>query len=152
MAAIDDFKRRFTLKSMIGRGSPQFPALLLSLEPGAGPCHGLVFRIDADCVEEETLYLWRREMIQGHYEPCLLPVATPQGEVQALVFGPNSAHPDRVGELPLAETAAVIAHGVGVMGTNREYLENLVARFEDIGIEEPYFTALLGQVHAIDSP
>ena len=70
--------------------------------------------------------LWRREMIRGIYQPRLLPVHTPQGAVTALVFAANTAHDDHVGELPLDEAAAIIARAEGVLGSNRQYLEQLV--------------------------
>ena len=51
-----------------------------------------------------------------------------------------------MGELPLKETAAIIARGAGVLGTNRQYLENLVAQIEHLDIEDAYMTQLLEQV------
>lgn len=148
LATLASHRRRFSIRATIGRGSPEYPGLMLSLEPGDGDCHGLAFRIDAACADAESAILWRREMIRGGYAPALLPVQTPQGTVTALVFAANAEHPDHVGECPLEETAACIARGTGVLGTNRDYLEQLAAQLQALAIEDPYVGNLLQQVRA----
>lgn len=142
LADVEGFRRRFTLKINLGRGSQDFPALMLSLERGEGRCHGLAFRIAADAVHSETAILWRREMLRGGYAPALLPIQTPQGPIRALAFVSNPSHPSYVGELPLAETAAIIASGKGILGTNRDYLVQLAAQLAALDIDDPYVTQL----------
>ena len=144
LADVEGFQRRFTLKINLGRGSQEFPALMLSLEPQAGRCHGLAFRIAADAVHAETAILWRREMLRGGYAPAMVPMLTPQGPIRALAFVSNRSHPSYVGELPFAETAATIASGKGILGTNREYLVQLATQLDALGIEDPY----VAQLHA----
>ena len=144
LADVEGFRRRFTLKINLGRGSQDFPALMLSLERGEGRCHGLAFRIAADAVHSETAILWRREMLRGGYAPALLPIQTPQGPIRALAFVSNPSHPSYVGELPLAETAAIIASGKGILGTNRDYLVQLAAQLAALDIDDPY----VAQLHA----
>jgi cation transport protein ChaC len=146
LADLQGYQRRFSYRTTLGRGCLEQPGLMLSLERSAGCCRGLAFRVAAEMVDTETTIVWRREMIRGGYRPALLPVSTPQGDITALAFAPNLAHPDYVGELPLNETAAIIARGAGVLGTNREYLENLVAQIEHLDIEDAYMTQLLEQV------
>jgi cation transport protein ChaC len=135
LADVEGFQRRFTLKIKLGRGSPDNPALMLSLEPGEGCCRGLAFRIAADSVHAETAILWRREMLRGGYSPAVVPMLTPQGPIEALAFVSNPTHPSYVGELPIAETAAMIASGKGVLGTNRDYLVQLASQLDALGIE-----------------
>lgn len=149
-AELADWQRRFCYRTVLGRGTPQRPALMLSLEAAPGRCSGLVFRIAADCVAAESAMLWRREMIRGGYRPRLQPVATPQGPVQALVFTCNPAHPGYAGDLPLAETAATIASAAGNLGSNRDYLEQLAAQLAALDIADPYVDRLLGAVRAQD--
>jgi cation transport protein ChaC len=144
LADVEGYQRRFTLKINLGRGSQDYPALMLSLEPQQGRCHGLAFRIAASSVHAETAILWRREMLRGGYAPALVPMATPQGPITALAFVSNSSHPSYVGELPLDETAAMIASGKGILGTNREYLVQLATQLDALGIEDPY----VAQLHA----
>ena len=124
-------------------------ALMLSLEARAGSsCHGLAFRLAPGLADAESALLWRREMLRGIYRPQLLPVHTPQGEVRALVFAANPAHADHVGELPLADTAAIIARASGVLGSNRQYLEQLVRQLEHLGLSDDYLKQLLAHVRA----
>lgn len=151
LADLPGHRRRFLFRTTLGRGSPETPGLMLSLEPGPGTCRGLVFRIPAETRHAESTCLWRREMIRGSYCPALLPVGTPQGEVRALVFAANHAHADHVGELPLEETADLIAKASGFLGSNRHYLEQLAAQLHSLGIEDDYVTQLLQQVERVSS-
>ena len=146
LADLDGYQRRFTMKFELGRGTRERPALMLALESQIGCCRGLAFRIPADSVGTESAIVWRREMIRGGYCPAIVPMTTPQGQITALAFASNPAHPNYVGELPLGETAAIIASGTGVLGTNREYLEQLVAQLDALGIEDPYIAQLYRHV------
>ena len=146
LADLDGYQRRFTLKINLGRGSSDYPALMLSLEPQAGCCRGLAFRIAADVVHAESAILWRREMLRGGYAPAMVPMTTPQGPITALAFVSNTTHPSYVGELPLGETAALIASGKGILGTNRDYLVQLAIQLEALGIHDPYVAQLHAQI------
>lgn len=148
LAELPRYRRRFSHRTHLGRGSIECPGLMLTLEPGEGACTGLVFRVAAALADHESALLWRREMLRGIYRPQLLPVHTPQGEVRALVFAANPAHADHVGELPLADTAAIIARARGVLGSNRQYLEQLVRQLEHLGLSDDYLKQLLAHVRA----
>jgi cation transport protein ChaC len=76
----------------------------------------------------------------------MLPMTTPQGPITALTFVSNRQHGSYVGELPLAETAAVIASGKGVLGSNREYLVQLATQLQALGIDDPYVAQLHAEV------
>jgi len=107
------------------------------------------YLIAGDSAEEESAILWRREMIRGGYVPAMLTVATPQGVVSALVFGPNEAHADYVGALSLEDTAAIIAKAAGVMGTNRDYLEQVARQLDTLDIQDDYVEQLIQLVRGI---
>jgi cation transport protein ChaC len=146
LADAEGYQRRFTLKIDLGRGSLEYPALMLSLEPQAGRCRGLAFRMAANAVHAESAILWRREMLRGGYAPAMVPMTTPQGPITALAFVSNRADPSYVGELPLSETAAIIASGKGILGTNREYLAQLATQLRALGIDDPYVAELYRQI------
>lgn len=148
LARLEGYVRRFSYRTHLGRGSPECPGLMLTLEQAPGECTGLAFRIEATRAEAESTILWRREMLRGGYLPTLVSVSTPQGEVNALAFACNRAHPDYVGELPLAEAGGMIARGTGVLGTNRQYIEDLAAQLAHLRIEDEYLTQLLCEVRA----
>lgn len=148
-ADLHGFGRRFSYRTIMGRGTPTCPALTLSLEPATGCCSGLAFRIAADRADAESALLWRREMLRDGYRPALLPVATPQGAVTALVFASNHAHPDYVGAMSLIDEARIIASACGVIGTNRDYLVQVAAQLDTLGIADAYIQELMGQVQAL---
>ena len=148
LADVEGYQRRFTLRIDLGRGSRDYPALMLSLEKQQGCCRGLAFRIAAADVHTESAILWRREMLRGGYAPALVPMTTPQGAITALAFVSNTAHPSYVGELPFAETAATIASGKGVLGTNREYLVQLATQLEALEIHDAYVAQLYASIDA----
>lgn len=149
LAALQGYERRFNFRTVLGRGTPQRPALMLSLEPAAGCCKGLAFRIAADLAEAESVLLWRREMIRGGYCPLMLALTTPQGNVTALVFASNRAHASYAGGLSLHDSAAIIATACGVIGSNRDYLERLAAQLAALQIEDSYVERLLEQVRRL---
>lgn len=141
-ATLPGFERRFCCKTTIGRGTVEQPGLVLSLHPGPGPCHGLVFRIDASLAEQESRLFWRRELLFGGYRPVWQPVATPQGEVRALVLMANPGHPSHAGEVTQEAAAAVIRSAQGDLGTNLEYFQHLVGQLGRLGIVDPQMRRL----------
>jgi len=149
------YQRRFTYWTRIARGTRERPALMLTLEKQADDaCRstGLAFRISAELAEVESAMLWRREMLRNGYCPTLLPLDTPQGPLQALVFACNPAHDDYAGEMPLDETAAIIAVATGAIGSNREYLEQMAAQLQTLQIADPYVEQLLHRVRQLTPP
>lgn len=151
LAHLSRYARRFTYWTRIARGTPERPALMLTLEqqPHACCCTGLAFRIAGAVAETESAMLWRREMIRNGYCPTLLPVATPQGPVHALVFACNPAHDDYAGPMSLDATAAVIASASGAIGTNREYLELMARQLGELQIDDAYVADLLQRVRGL---
>ena len=85
-------------------------------------------------------------MLRGGYAPAKVPMLTPQGPISALAFVSNPSHPSYVGELPLAETARLIASGKGILGTNSEYLVQLATQLEVLGIDDPYVPQLYAPI------
>jgi cation transport protein ChaC len=144
------FHRRFCLKSHIGRGSRDKPALMAGLDDG-GSCTGLAFRVPAKTVDRETEILWMREMIAGTYVPTFVPIETPQGNIEALTFVMNR-NSNRYVRLDLEETARIIATGRGLRGTCLEYLENLADRLDLLGLHDPDIDELRTRVREILQP
>lgn len=143
-AALPHHQRRFNYSVVAGRGTPEQPGLVLSLMPELGVrCDGLVFRIAAHQVEEETQILWRREMVRGGYAPTLLATSTPQGVVQAIVFVAREGNPSYVHDLSLEATADIVASARGHLGENRDYLIQLAQQLQVLGLTDPYIQDLL---------
>jgi cation transport protein ChaC len=134
-ALLRGWHRRFCLKLLMGRGSPQSPGVMLGLDEG-GTCHGVAFRVAAAQVREELSLLWQREMYGGAYHARLLPLETDDGPISAVTFVINHDHPRYIKELSLEQTAALIATGCGDLGTCREYLENTVTHLRELGLND----------------
>jgi glutathione-specific gamma-glutamylcyclotransferase len=135
-ATLSGFHRSFCLKSQMGRGSPEKPALMAALDCG-GTCNGLALRIPAEHVDRETHILWQREMLAGSYVPTFVAVETPQGGIEEAVTFVINRQSNRYVQLDMEETARLIATGCGVRGTCLEYLENLAERLELLGLDDP---------------
>jgi cation transport protein ChaC len=149
-ATLHGFHRRFCLKSRIGRGSADKPALMAGLDLG-GMCQGLALRIPAQHVDRETEILWMREMLAGSYVPTFVDIETPQGGVEAVAFVINRES-DRYVDLDMEETAGLIATGRGIRGTCLEYLENVAERLDLLGLSDPAIGELRLRVRQILEP
>ncbi len=147
---IAGYARRFCLSEDYARGKPGAPGLMAGLDHGPG-CEGLAFRIAADIADRETEILWRREGIGPAYRPVFAPVTTAQGVVEALAFVADHASPLIFPDLTRADQVRLIATGVGVLGSSRDYLENIAAQFAVLGIEDAGVSDLLEDVRAFEA-
>ena len=87
-------------------------------------------------------------MIHGSYCPAMMALYTPQGAVQAVVLTANTRHPQHCAGLSMQATANTIARACGSVGSNRDYLDQLVAQCEVLGIEDDYVSELAALVEA----
>ena len=108
---------------------------MAALDEG-GHCDGVVLRIASELVDHETEFMGRREMFSGSYRPVFLEVKTPQGPVDALTFVMDQTNSRYMPDLPEDAAAQMIALAEGGLGTNFSYLESLVRRLDDLGIED----------------
>lgn len=141
-ATLQGYQRRFAHETTIGRGSPKQPGLVLSLEAQAGHCEGLAFRIEHSILEQESLIFWRREMILGGYQPRILPVSTPQGELQALALVSEPVRNCAALRRSLPEVAAVISQARGHLGSNLDYLRQVVEQLDHLQVNDDYISGL----------
>ena len=81
LARLYGYHRRFCLWTKIGRGSPECPGLVLSLDRG-GSCVGVAYRLAPATAIAELDLLWRREMLTLSYDARLLPLQTATGFFQ----------------------------------------------------------------------
>ena len=147
-AGLSGFHRSFCLAMEVTRGSIKHPCLMLNLDRG-GEAEGLAFRVPAANVDRETHILWQREMLFHGYVPRFVAVATPQGAVEALTFTIDWTCKRYTGKISLEAMARVIATGKGVMGSNLEYLQNLVVHLNISGICDDAMVELLGRARAL---
>ena len=141
LATLRGWRRRFCLSITGSRGTLDRPGLMAALDEG-GVCEGIAFRIDGAIVDRETEIMWMREMFAGSYRPEFVPVATPQGEIEALTFVIDRNNDRYVPDLAMVEAAAIIAHASGHNGTNFEYLDALCAHLQELGLKDPEMSEL----------
>ena len=137
--------RRFCLWSLASRGTTRHPGLVLGLDQG-GSCHGVVYRLPAECASAELALLWRREMVVGAYHPRWLRVRAGSHALTALAFVVDRRHPQYAGQLSLVRQAEVLASAVGAFGSSADYLERARVSLITHGIVDPYLEALARRV------
>jgi len=108
-ALVRGWHRRFCLWTVLGRGTPERPGLMLGLETG-GSCRGMALAIASERIEEATDRLWRREMMAGAYIPRWLEADTHEGPVKAVGFVINPEFERYAGRLDDEEVARHIAY------------------------------------------
>lgn len=148
MARLRGWHRRYCLWTVLGRGTPDCPGLMLGLERG-GSCVGVAWRVAAAEVPVELDILWRREMISGAYVPRWVAVETAEGPLRAITFTINGAHPRYAARQDDDAVAAVVARATGPLGTCREYLENTVSHLRDLGIRDARLERIADRVAAL---
>lgn len=134
-ASLPGWRRRFCMRIEGGRGSFEQPGLMAALDEG-GHCDGVVLRIPAAVVDQETEFMWRREMFAGTYCPTFREVTTPQGPVEALIFLMDFENRRYAPDISEEDAARMIAVAEGRLGPNFDYLDKLVRHLEELGIED----------------
>lgn len=140
-ACLPGWRRSFCMKLEGGRGSYERPGLMAALDLG-GQCEGVVFRIAAEMVDQETKFMWNREMFAGVYCPVFREVSTPQGPVEALAFVMDCSNRRYLPDLTNAEAARIISVAEGGLGSNFDYLQSLVIHLEELGIQDDQMRTL----------
>ena len=146
-ARIHGFHRQFCLWARAGRGSPERPGLMLSLQPG-GSCIGVAYRLARRAVATELDVLWRREMSTLAYRPVWTVARTLKGPEPAIAFSANREHERYVPGLEDAAVARYLATGAGPMGRCCDYLFDTVAHLRRLGIRDRRLEALEAKVRA----
>ena len=146
-ARIYGFHRQFCLWSRAGRGSPERPGLMLSLESG-GSCTGVAYRLDRREAAAELDVIWRREMFTMSYRPVWTMARTPKGREPVIAFSANREHERYVPGLEDEVIARYLATGAGPMGRCCDYLFDTVAHLRQLGIRDRGLESLEARVRA----
>jgi cation transport protein ChaC len=146
-ARIYGFHRRFCLWSRAGRGSPERPGLMLSLESG-GSCSGVAYRLERRQAASELDVIWRREMFTMSYRPVWTMARTPKGAEPVIAFSANREHERYVPGLEDEVIARHLATGAGPLGRCCDYLFDTVAHLRQLGIRDRRLEALEARVRA----
>ena len=147
-ARIHGFHRQFCLWARAGRGSPERPGLMLSLESG-GSCTGVAYRLAKNAAATELDVLWRREMFTMAYRPVWTMARTPKGPEPVIVFSANRGHNRYAPGLCEDDVARYLATGAGSLGRCCDYLFDTAAHLRELGIRDRRLEALEAKVRAL---
>lgn len=131
------YRRRYCLKTNIGRGSKEYPGLVLGLENG-GSVTGQALKIENDNIFEELDLLWRREMITGAYIPKIISGYSEEGKIEMIAFTINKKHENYDSTLSEAETALMISKAQGFLGTATDYLDKTCESLRTLNLKDKY--------------
>ena len=139
------YRRRYCLKTHIGRGSKNFPGLVLGLENG-GSVTGEALKVNNKKIYEELELVWRREMIMGAYVPKMITGHTKEGKINMIAFIINKNHENYIASLSEAETAYMISRAQGFLGTAIEYLDKTRESLQKLGLNDNYLERLHNRI------
>lgn len=130
--------RALCIYSIVHRGTPEQPGLVLGLDRG-GACQGMAFRIAAAQRETTIAYLRAREQVNSVYREVMRPVLLGRDggrQVRALVYVADRRHRQYAGRLTPDEQLRLIRQGQGHAGANTAYVLSTVAALEQHGIRD----------------
>ncbi len=142
-ALLEGAHRALCLYSIMHRGSPGAPGLVLGLDKG-GRCEGMAFRVPASLVKHTRAYLHRRENITHAYSAVMKPVKLSGGShAEALCFLVNRDHRQYAGALPVERQARIVRKSVGGSGRNIDYVVNTVKHLRALGVHDSRLERLM---------
>ena len=138
VATLRGYRRAFCMTSIVYRGTPEAPGLVLALDADPdGHCLGVAYRVDGPEAAATLAYLRERELVSYAYDEVEVPVELEDGAtVAALAYVSNRAHAQYRGGLDLEAQAEVIARARGPRGPNADYLLNTVESLEALGLHD----------------
>ena len=150
LATLAGFRRAFCMTSIVYRGTPEFPGLVLALDGDpAGHCAGVAYHVPAATAAATHAYLRERELVSYAYDEVEVPVELEGGgTVAALAYVSNRAHAQYRGGLDLEAQAEVIARARGPRGPNADYLINTVESLEALGLHDEELVRLADLVRS----
>jgi cation transport protein ChaC len=130
--------RSLCIYSMVHRGTPEKPGLVLGLDRG-GACQGVAFRVARERRAATVAYLREREQVTSVYREVMRSVwldGDARDRVRALTYVADRGHSQYAGRLPLEEQLHLVRQGHGQYGPNTEYVIATVKALEAQGIRD----------------
>jgi len=139
LAVLSGWRRAFCMTSVVYRGTPEAPGLVLALDADpAGLCAGVAYHVPAATAAATHAYLRERELVSYAYDEARVALTLDDGRtVEAIAYVSNRDHPQYAGGLTLEAQAEVIARARGPRGPNADYLLNTVESLEALGLHDP---------------
>ncbi len=150
-ATLFGYRRSFCLASIVYRGTPEDPGLVLALDKEReAQCAGIAYRVGAEGATATLDYLRDRELVSSAYLEVTKTVRLTDGRaVPAMCYVMDPEHHQYRGGLSLEEQAAIIARSSGPAGSNRDYLNNTVHGLAQLGLRDETLEWLAERVRHI---
>jgi cation transport protein ChaC len=132
-ARLHGYHRSLCIYSIVHRGTPEQPGLVLGLDRG-GSCRGWAFRVDPAQEAEILAYVDGRELVTDVYRRRRLPVTVAGRRVAAWSYVVRREHPQYAGRLAEDRLLDLVRRGAGRSGHCRDYLLSTVGHLEAMGI------------------
>ena len=142
------YHRSFCLRTVISRGTPQAPGLMLGLQRG-GACRSPAYRIAPEAVDTKLTLLFRREMMTNVYRPKWVWLHDNGQKIPVLAFVMNTRHSLYVGKLAELETVGIIATAQGSLGPCADYLYQTVESLKSLHIRDRRLEILAQKVKSV---
>ena len=130
--------RSLCIYSMVHRGTPEKPGLVLGLDRG-GACQGVAFRVAAADKKATIAYLREREQVTSVYREVMRSVwleSDARKRVRALAYVADRSHDQYAGRLTMDEQLRLVRQGHGAYGPNDEYVIATVTALEAQGVRD----------------
>jgi glutathione-specific gamma-glutamylcyclotransferase len=151
LGIVRGYQRRLNVWTIRARGTPENPGLGFGLEKNNnGSCQGVVYCLDLQAREQDLAALWEREVTTGIYRPIWLRVETGEGNVEAITFVVDKAHPQYAVSLSQQQMASAIARAQGEWGSCRDYFTRTMRELTALGIDEPELQVVLSMIEALE--
>ena len=139
------YHRRFCVDSLVYRGTPAAPGLVLGLDAG-GSCVGIAYRIAAADREAAARYLAERELAEDVYRCERVRLAVDGRRVPGYALVVDRAGPFYAGRLGLDAQLARIRAGRGARGSNVDYAIRTARALRTLGIVDRTVDALAARL------
>lgn len=127
--------RSFCMRSVVHRGTPAVPGLVLALDRAdQACCSGVAFSVRPG--EEDTVLadLRARELVTDAYLEQRIALEAEDGaSIEAITYVIDRTHTQYC-DLSLEEQARIIARASGGRGPNRDYLFNTANHLAELGV------------------
>ncbi|CAB3785527.1 gamma-glutamylcyclotransferase [Paraburkholderia fynbosensis] len=151
IATLHGWHRSFCIRMIAGRGTPEQPGRMLSLEAG-GSTQGLALRLPGATLEEELRILWIREMVTGAYRPTWAALTLDDGtQLSAIAFVAEPDGSQYESDARVSAIAPSMAVATGLFGTNAEYVFKLQSALAECSLNDPYIDELASELTRIGS-
>lgn len=144
-ALLRGWHRRFCLMTVLGRGTPDRPGLMLALDHG-GSCRGIAFRIPREKARHELALVFHRELITGAYRAKWIPARVGGERRPVLAFVIDRSHERYVRDLPHGRLVEILATARGPLGSAARYLYETARHLRELGIPDSTLERLCREV------